>query len=115
MAHGIDEADVSAQRSAGTGLVQFAAEASKGSAFSGFSPCFLLVPQVAGARSYPRIVSAQKGLFSRWQAQINHVDTWVCIIELFARSQALFPRSNRFPMSGVEEASTLQTHNTPCS
>jgi hypothetical protein len=37
---------------------------------------------------------------------------WVCIIELFARSQALFPRSNRFPMGGVEEASTLQTHNT---
>jgi hypothetical protein len=37
---------------------------------------------------------------------------WVCIIELFARSQALFPRSNRFLMGGVEEASTLQTHST---
>jgi hypothetical protein len=37
---------------------------------------------------------------------------WVCIVELFARSQALFPRSNRFLMGGVEEASTLQTHNT---
>jgi hypothetical protein len=59
-----------------------------------------------------QIVSAQKGLFSHWQAQINHVYPWVCIIELFARSQALFPRSNRFPMGGVEEASTLQTHNT---
>jgi hypothetical protein len=51
-------------------------------------------------------------LFSQGQAQIDHVYTWVCIIELFARSQALFPRSNRFPMGGVEEASTLQTHNT---
>jgi hypothetical protein len=50
--------------------------------------------------------------FSHGQAQIDHVYAWVCIIELFARSQALFPRSNRFLMGGVEEASTLQTHNT---
>jgi hypothetical protein len=34
------------------------------------------------------------------------------IIELFARSQTLFPRSNHLLMGGVEEASTLQTHNT---
>ena len=51
-------------------------------------------------------------LFAHRQAQIDHVYTWVCIIELFARSQALFPRSNRFLVSVVEEASTLQTHNT---
>jgi len=29
-----------------------------------------------------------------------------------SRSQTLFPRSNRFPAGGVEEVSTLQTHNT---
>ena len=51
-------------------------------------------------------------LFSHGQAQIDRVNTWVCIIELFARSQALFPRSDRFLMGGVEEASALQTHNT---
>jgi hypothetical protein len=50
-------------------------------------------------------------LFSHEQAQIDHVYTWVCIIELFAQSQALFPRSNRFPMGGVEEASTFSTIN----
>jgi len=42
-------------------------------------------------------------LFSHGQAQIDHVCPRVCIIELFARSQAPFPRSNRFLMGGVEE------------
>ena len=50
-------------------------------------------------------------LFSHGQAQLDHVYTWVCIIVLFTRSQALFPRSNRFLMGGVEKASTFPTIN----
>jgi hypothetical protein len=50
-------------------------------------------------------------LFSHGQAQNDHVYTWVFVIELFARSQALFPRCNRFPMGGVEKASTFSTIN----
>jgi hypothetical protein len=67
---------------------------------------FRLVRNITGNYEHAEEV-AQNAFF---KAPLNIA--WVCIIELFARSQALFPRSNRFLMGGVEEASTLQTHNT---
>ena len=42
-------------------------------------------------------------LSSPMASQINHVYTWVYIIELFARSQALLHR-NRFPMAVLKGA-----------
>ena len=54
-------------------------------------------------------VSREPSLFSHGQAKSNHVYTWVYIIELFARSQALLHR-NRFPMVVLKGA--INTSNT---
>jgi hypothetical protein len=67
---------------------------------------FRLVRNITGNHEDAQEV-AQNAFF---KAFLNFA--WVCTIKLFARSQGLFPRSNRFMMGGVEEASTLQTHNT---
>jgi hypothetical protein len=50
-------------------------------------------------------------LFSHGQAQIDHVYPWVYIIEPIRAIAVPLPRSNRFLMGGVEEASTFSTIN----
>jgi hypothetical protein len=70
---------------------------------------FRLVRNITGNHEDAQEV-AQNAFF---KAFLNFA--WVCTIKLFARSQGLFPRSDRFLMGGVEEASTLQTHNICCS
>ena len=110
-------------RACGSNLYPVTAlEARKPSALSNFSPCFCLSSQLCPAPAEVlQIGSRQKSLVSgeppvlQRTRQIHQVNTWVYVIERSGRLQASFPRSYRFPMGGVEEASTLQTHNTSWS
>lgn len=51
-------------------------------------------------------------LFSYGQAQIDHVYTWVCIIEPIRAIASLLCRSNRFPI-GVLKRHQHFKHTTP--
>ena len=79
-----------------------------------FFPPHLMPAQVLPIVSRQKDLFSGEHLFSHGQAQNDHVYTRVYVIERFVRSQALSPQPP-FRMSGVEKASTLQTHNTSCS